>query len=201
MNLLPLLAAALALVALSGKRRSGNPLEQRACPPLGTRILFIGDSNGVGLAGASFQGVALPRPLLRLAENCGIIMAVDVLGGKGAPYFASRIEALLDQSKPTLLLINLGPNDYGRTDPEHVAASIQKIVNAANDRGVQVIWISPPATPLTDKIGVLGMWRATGVTELQTPTLPDRTDGIHYTADGYEELAALIWAFVSSEAR
>ena len=205
MNLLPLVAAALVLVAIGGKRRpSSGPLEQRACPPSGTRVLFIGDSNGVGLAGAFYEGVALPRPLLKLAQACGAPMTIDVLGGQGATYFAPRIETLLDTAEPTLLLVNLGANDYTRNDPEHVAASILKIVTAAKSRNVQVIWISPPkfGPPLeVDKIGALGMWRATGVTEFQTPILPDRSDRIHYTDAGYRELAALIWAFVSSEAR
>lgn len=197
--------AVLALVAISAlalaatPRRSGavvGPMGQ-TCPRAGTRVLFIGDSNGNGLAGTAFGA---RKPLVKLAEACGTPLHVDVLGGKGAPYFAPRIGADLAAAQPTITVVNLAGNDYRRNDTEHVQQSIAAIVTAIRAAGSKLVWSEPPSFPFPDGPGVVAAWLAHQPIVFPLSRYADlerASDGIHYPLSSYDEWAKRLWQFIA----
>lgn len=153
--------------------------------------MLIGDSNAVGLA----------PPMEQLALACQASFAQRSIGGSGAPLWAPQIAALLDHMRPSILLVNLGANDFRRSDPEKVRSSIATIVAAARSRGVRLVWISPPAMPFGDELGALAMWREHDLDEFRAADHSDierAPDAIHYTTAGYAELARRIWRFAAN---
>ncbi len=210
MNKLALLLGAGALLLLSsGSSASSSssaapppppPGPPPKCPRVGTRVLLIGDSLAVGLK----------APLGDLARACATpFVGRSFIGAHVTQWDGrdARLGQALSANAPTVALISLGANDFGRTDPDNVVTSIARMVAALRAAGVTPLWMNPPAMPFADPNDVRGTWRAAigdsgAVFDAERLEVPRAPDGIHPTIGGYNQLARAFWAWLSArEAR
>jgi len=163
-------------------------------------ILAFGDSLTYGtgaLPGESYPAV-LEQLTGRHVINAGVPGEVT---GEGLP----RLQALLAQDKPDLLILCHGGNDLLRhLDREQIRQNLKEMISAARNRRIPVVLVSVPAPgiflkpprfyeeiasdmkiPLEDEI--LG-------TILTDDTL--KSDAIHPNATGYHQLAESIRALL-----
>lgn len=188
------LLAAAALAACS----RGSKLSLRPVAP-GATVLALGDSITFG-TGAAAQS-SYPAVLARLTG--WEVVNAGVPGDTTAGALA-RVEALLAEHKPELVLVSIGGNDFlrrlGETESK---ANIRRICRHCLDGGAQVLLIAVPRPTLGGAaVGALsdhGMY-AELAQELKVPlhakgwsaVLADarlRSDQIHANAQGYEQFA------------
>lgn len=126
------------LLAACGKQAKLSPL------PAGSAVLAFGDSVTFG-TGAG-PGEDWPSLLAGLTgwqvRNAGI-------AGDTAEAAKGRIQALLDEQRPALLLIEIGGNDFlRRRAPATVKEDIRYLVRAGKAAGAQVVLIAVPELSL-----------------------------------------------------
>lgn len=166
----------------------------------GARVLAFGDSVTYG----SGAGVDEDWPtLLAAATGWDIINAG--IPGDTAQAGQHRLQALLDEFSPALVLVEIGGNDFlrRRSAPE-IKEDLRQIVRLARASGAQVVLIAVPALSLTGAlIGRLPDAPLYGelAAEEGVPLVPEvfaavlseaglRADRIHPNAEGYREMAA-----------
>lgn len=158
-------------------------------PNVGT-ILLVGDSLAVGLA---------PR-LEALADNRGVVLDSHVVGGSNVSQWAAWIGDDLHTWKPVAVLASIGGNDFGRTDPDKVAADVSRFVQAVRAADARLFWIEPPSFPFKDTAGVRDMWAAVPDLEVFRTLgldIPRASDQIHPTPAGYTMLAQMLWDWLA----
>jgi lysophospholipase L1-like esterase len=191
-----LLAALAAPAALAG---CGRAPPQGQALPAGVTVLALGDSLTHG-TGATPE-TAYPAVLARLT-GWNVVNA-GVPGDTSAQALA-RLPALLDETRPALVLVGIGGNDFlRRQDEGRTRAHIQRIAETARGAGAQVLLIAVPRPTLTahafgslddpplyaELAEALALpLHAGGWSEvLSDPAL--RSDEIHANAAGYEHFA------------
>jgi hypothetical protein len=163
-----------------------------ACPPIGTRILLLGDSYAQGIASA----------MTALARGCACPFVASAVVGSHVTEWASDgwLLPALQASTPNVVLVSLGANDFQRNDPGNVQAGVTALVSKIRAAGARVLWIAPLQEPFMDKVGALSMWKdAVGNDWFDSSllTLPRSGDGIHSTPAGYAAWAAEVWHWAS----
>lgn len=170
------------------------PSDEGAKLQAGDLVVLAGDSHAVGLQGFGQFGPALKARVPGVQEvGAGVT-------GSGAPYWAPHLAAILER-KPRVVLLSLGGNDFGRTDPANVQAAITAIVVAAHKSGTKLVWLEPTNMPFADPHNVRGMWQASGVTTyptLELEPLPRQADQIHLTPAGYQTWANALARWLTS---
>jgi lysophospholipase L1-like esterase len=166
-----------------------------ACPAAGERVLLIGDSLSAGL-GPVMQ---------RHADACGTPFHHHGVVGSHVTEWAHWIDAQLERAAPTLVIVSLGGNDFGRFDGERVNAGIVRVIAKVRASQARLLWISPPTMPFGDRVGARAMWQAAlagepGVDWFPTEqlTIPRARDRVHPTLRGYRSLGATLWQWASS---
>lgn len=164
-------------------------------PPLASDavILAFGDSLTYGTGAA--QTESYPEILASLTGrkviNAGIPGEVSAAG-------RARLPGVLDETRPALLLLCLGGNDFlRRLDAAQVKENLRAMVQDARERGIAVVLIAVPTLgfglqvpPLYAEIAV-----EAGIPleeEIIAKILSDsilKSDPIHPNAAGYKELA------------
>lgn len=168
--------------------------------PAGTRVLAFGDSVTYGTGAPPGQG--WPEQLAQLSgwqiSNGGV--PGDTAGaGKG------RIKALLDETQPRLVIVEIGGNDFLRHRPlATVKEDLRDILRTIRNSGAQAILI---AVPEPSVLGILSrrpsdspLYKELAEEEnvpviehvfadiLAQPNL--HADPIHPNAEGYRQMAA-----------
>jgi len=108
-------------------------------PPEGV-VLAFGDSitHGTGAAPGESYPLVLEKLIGRRVVNAGLPGEVTA-GGR------ARLEAVLDEEKPALLLLCLGGNDFLRhLDEATTKENLRGMVELARQRGVGVVLIAVP---------------------------------------------------------
>jgi hypothetical protein len=112
------------------------------------------------------------------------------------------MERLIAETRPDLVLINLGANEVSNTDPPTHAPAVRRIVKAIGGR--PCVWVSPP------------LWRKdTGIIDvirehsapcrffdsnvLVTTPIPRQSDKIHPTVAGGAIWAAAFWEWLEAQ--
>jgi len=164
-----------------------------------TRVLAFGDSvtHGTGAG----EGEDWPS-LLAAATGWEVINAG--IPGDTAQAGRHRLQALLDEFTPALVLVEIGGNDFlrRRSEPE-VKEDLRQIVRTARAGGAQVVLVGVPALSLSG--AVIGRLADSPIyaalaDEEGVPLVPDvfadvlsqaelRTDRIHPNAQGYRRMA------------
>jgi len=129
-----LLLLVLALACACSRQPQLAPL-----PPDGV-VLAFGDSItfGTGASHGESYPVVLEKLIGRRVVNAGVPGEVTA-GGR------ARLEAVLDEEKPALLLLCLGGNDFLRhLDEAAMAGNLRAMVELARQRGVAVVLIAVP---------------------------------------------------------
>lgn len=192
------LAILLAILFASLLAACGGSPKLAPLPP-GTSVLAFGDSVTFG-TGAG-PGEDYPRQLATISgwniSNAGI-------PGETADAAKTRIGAALEESKPALVLIEIGGNDFLRRRPEAaVKEDIRAIIVAVRQAGATPVLIAVPRAGLLGAVAgklddsdiyseLAKEERVPLVRSVFSDVLSDsalRSDPIHPNASGYRKLA------------
>ena len=185
--------ASLALLAACGRKASLPAL------PAGSVVLAFGDSVTYG-TGAD-PGEDWPTLLAALTGwqviNAGI-------PGDTAEAAKGRIQSLLDQHHPELVIVELGGNDFLRRRPQAaVKEDLRRIVDTIGQSGAQAVLVAVPElsllAALANRPSDAPLYRELA-DEMDLPLVPDVfaeilgtpelcADRIHPNARGYARMA------------
>ncbi len=185
-------------VAACGKKQKLTAL------PAGSKVLAFGDSVTFGTGAA--PGEDWPTLLAGLTSwdvtNAG-------LPGDTAEAGKWRIQGLLDEHAPALVIIEIGGNDFlRRRAPSAVKEDIKFLIAAAKNAGTQVVLIGVPELSLlavvSGKAGDSPIYQELAKEE-RVPLIADVfsdilsrpalcADKIHPNAQGYQKMASGIQA-------
>lgn len=166
----------------------------------GKTVLAFGDSVTFGTGASAGED----WPTL-LANQTGWAIVNAGIPGDTAEAGKQRIEALLDEHQPALLIIEIGGNDFlRRRSPKAVKEDIRRMIQAAKKRGVQVVLVAVPELSLlgavTRRPTEAPLYRELGEEE-KVPVVSDVfadilgqpelcADQIHPNAKGYQQMAS-----------
>jgi lysophospholipase L1-like esterase len=164
-------------------------------PPLAgdAVILAFGDSltYGTGAARAESYPAILAALTGRKVINAGIPGEISEAG-------RARLTSVLDETRPALLLLCHGGNDFlRRRDRAQIKENLRAMVQSARERGIAVVLIAVPTLgfglqvpPLYEEVASEAGIPLEG--EILARILADndlKSDPIHPNAAGYKELA------------
>lgn len=149
------------------------------------RMVLVGDSLCQGAA----------RPFLALSKKNGVSLSINCLHGTRIDYWSSRIEKVLNASRPQTTIISLGTNDSGLKNPEIQRHHVKKIIMVAKRYDTKILWLIPQKLPEKFK-GQAGI-RKILFEELKESeifvsdhlNLEMIKDKIHMTGKGYDDWA------------
>jgi acyl-CoA hydrolase len=172
--------------------------------PTGSIVLAIGDSVTFGTGAAS--GEDYPT---QLAALTGWTIQNHGIPGDTSAGVKARIEEALTETKPALVILEIGGNDFLRRQPEsETKENIRAIVKLIKQGGMPVVLIATPKfSPLGAAVGMLPdspiyaelaeNEKVLLVPSIFAKVLADgnlKSDPIHPNAAGYRKLAAGIAA-------
>jgi lysophospholipase L1-like esterase len=161
--------------------------------PTGTAVLHIGDSFAV----AGFAQALKPH-----MQALGVRYEVRAETSSFTTTWAGKMDLLVANTQPDLVIVNLGANEFTNTDPPAHAPAIRRIVKSIGNR--PCVWVSPPS------------WRKdTGITEVirqntapcrffdsdalvKTP-IPRQGDKIHPSEAGGAMWAEVFWSWLNEQ--
>jgi len=164
--------------------------------PANATILAFGDSltAGNGAAGESSYPAQLSRFLSRTVINAGI-------SGEESSEGRARLESLLDQHRPQLLILCHGGNDLLRKRPVvELESNLRAMVSMAQSRGIEVLMLGVPAPGIflsSEEVYevVANDMGIAFIPELVADVLSQpakKSDAVHPNAAGYQEMAETI---------
>jgi hypothetical protein len=166
-----------------------------APPPIppNTVVLSVGDS--FLLAGFS---QALKPKLLSL----GVRYEVRSEQSSYTVTWAGKMELVVANTQPDLVIINLGANEMSNTDPPTHANAVRRIVKYIGDR--PCVWVSPPSW--RKDTGILDVIRQNTAPcrffdsdEHVKEPIPRQSDKIHPNSEGGAIWAAAFWKWLQEE--
>ncbi len=172
--------------------------------PTGSIVLAIGDSVTFGTGAA--PGEDYPT---QLASLTGWAIQNHGIPGDTSAGVKTRIEESLAETKPALVILEIGGNDFLRRQPEsETKENIRAIVKLIKRSGIPVVLVATPKfSPLGAAVGMLPdspIYAELAENE-KVPLVPSifakvladgnlKSDPIHPNAAGYRTLAAGIAA-------
>ncbi len=166
--------------------------------PAGSTVLILGDSLSYG-TGAD-KGQDYPT-LLAKSSGWDIINA-GVPGDTSAQGLA-RLPSLLETHQPTVLMVELGGNDFLKKVPvSQTIANLKSIIQTGQSKGINVTLVAiPDYQPVKAAFGGLEdhSLYATLANEMQVPLIEDvfssvlgknslKADYVHPNAEGYQQV-------------
>lgn len=175
--------------------------------PSGSAVLALGDSVTFGTGAGAGEDYPTHLALLTgwVVHNHGV--PGDTSGGALA-----RVDAAIDETRPALVIVEIGGNDFLRRQPEAtVKENVRSIMTRVRDAGIPVVLVATPRfSPLGAAVGRLPDAELyTQVADEEGVLLiPDifarvlsenalKSDPIHPNAAGYRRLAEGIAAALS----
>lgn len=177
--------------------------ENRIKPPALTHleqdaiILAFGDSLTYGFGALPSQSypAILERALGRTIINAGI-------PGELSQEGLRRLEVLLDQHHPALLLLCHGGNDIlQKKDRDRLKANLESMIRMAQERHIDVILIAVPdfsllyLSPLPLYAEIAERYNVPVETDILSELLHDnatKSDLVHPNAAGYQKMAEAV---------
>lgn len=155
--------------------------------PRGKKLLFIGDSLAQGMA-PHFN---------KLARNKGYIPHINCLQGTRIDYWSDRLDKIVNNIRPGLIVISLGTNDSGLPTPESQRRHVKNIKKIADRYGSKILWILPQPLPkrFVGQHGIKQIIKE----EIKDDVYDTRVklekikDEIHLTSKGYETWITATW--------
>jgi lysophospholipase L1-like esterase len=156
-------------------------------------VLHIGDSFAV----AGFAQALRPR-----MAALGVRYEVRAETSSFTTTWAGKMDLLVANTQPDLVIVNLGANEFSNTDPPAHAPAVRRIVKSIGNR--PCVWVSPPS------------WRKdTGITAvirensapcrffdsdaLVTTPIARQSDKIHPNEAGGAIWAQAFWAWLNQQ--
>lgn len=174
------------------------PAPLAAAPPLppiprNTAVLHIGDSFAL----AGFAQALRPR-----MKALGARYEVRAETSSYTTSWAGKMELIVQNTQPDLVIINLGANEVSNTDPPAHAYAVRNIVKAIGGR--PCVWVSPPLWRKdTGMIDVIRMnsapCRFFDSDRLVAQPIPRQPDKIHPNEKGGAIWAEAFWDWLGSE--
>ena len=176
----------------------GRSAKLPAIPP-GSTVLAFGDSVTYGTGAA--PGEDWPNRLASMTRWSVINAGIP---GDTAEAATNRIQALLDEHQPALVIIEIGGNDFLRRRPQSsVKEDLRRIIRAAKAARAAVVLVAVPELSLlgvvTRKVSDSPIYEQLGEEE-NVPVIADVfsdilgrpelcADNIHPNAAGYRQMA------------
>jgi acyl-CoA thioesterase-1 len=182
-----LLAALALLLSACGQDSKLQPLAHDAV------VLAFGDSLTYGTGANEDQ--SYPAQLARII---GRRIVLEGVPGEVSAAGLARLPAALDEHRPRLLLLCHGGNDFLRRLPkEQAAENVRAMIQAAIDRGIDVLLIGTPdigftLTPPEFYAGIAKEFRIPYEGDVLTRILRSgelKSDQIHPNEKGYRLMA------------
>jgi hypothetical protein len=169
-----------------------EPAEPPSIPP-NTVVLHIGDSFLL----AGFAQALKPR-----MKALGVRYEVRSEQSSYTTTWAGKMERLMVETKPDLVIINLGANEIANTDPPTHAPAVRRIVKGIGGR--PCVWVSPPLW--RKDTGIINVIRENSAPcrffdsdRLVPQPIPRINDKIHPTLLGGAEWAKAFWNWLHAE--
>lgn len=151
----------------------------------GSRIVLIGDSLAEGMA----------SHFLKLTKQCNYKGIVYALHSTTTDYWSKKIDKIMIDTRPSLVIVSLGTNDSGAKNPETQRPHIKKIVTSVKKHGSKILWLVPQKLPdrfkSQDKIRQSIIEHSDSFTV--NVTLEMAKDQIHLTQKGYKDWITQSW--------
>jgi lysophospholipase L1-like esterase len=116
--------------------------------------------------------------------------------------WASKMELVVANTQPDLVIINLGANEMSNTDPKTHAPAVRRIVKSIGDR--PCVWVSPPSW--RKDTGILDVIRESSAPcrffdsdEHVKENIPRQSDKIHPNPEGGAIWAAAFWKWLHEQ--
>ncbi|WP_437820014.1 SGNH/GDSL hydrolase family protein [Sorangium sp. So ce1078] len=161
--------------------------------PPNTAVLHIGDSFAL----AGFAQALRPR-----MQEHRVRYAVKAETSSYTVTWASRMELLVANYQPDLVIISLGANEVENVNPPAHAGAIRRIVKAIGGR--PCVWVSPPLW--RKDTGIIDVIRTNSAPcrffdsdALVPGPLPRKKDKIHPNEVGGARWADAFWAWLMAE--
>ncbi len=174
----------------------------------GATVLAFGDSVTFGTGAA--PGEDWPTGL---ALKTGWNMINAGVPGDTAEAGKSRIQALLDQYQPALVIIEIGGNDFLRRRPQRaVKEDVRHLLRTVRQSGAQAVLVAVPElslltlvigkgdAPLYQELAKEEAVPVIGQVFSEILSRPEfRADQIHPNAEGYRQMASGIYDYLKKE--
>ncbi len=164
-------------------------------PPIGkgTVVLHIGDSFAL----AGFAKALKPR-----MKALGVRYEVRAETSSFTTTWSGKMERLVADTQPDLVIINLGANEVANVDPPAHAPAIRHIVAAIGGR--PCVWVSAPSWRKDTGIGAVirqnsAPCRYFDSDKLVTQPIPRQSDHIHPTDAGGALWADAFWGWLQDQ--
>ncbi|WP_437492376.1 SGNH/GDSL hydrolase family protein [Sorangium sp. So ce1014] len=161
--------------------------------PPNTAVLHIGDSFAL----AGFAQALRPR-----MEEHRVRYAVKAETSSYTVTWASRMELLVANYQPDLVIISLGANEVENVNPPAHAGAIRRIIKAIGGR--PCVWVSPPLW--RKDTGIIDVIRTNSAPcrffdsdALVPGPLPRKKDKIHPNEVGGARWADAFWSWLMAE--
>ena len=169
----------------------------------GKTVLAFGDSVTFGTGAAPGED----WPTL-LGQQTGWQIVNAGIPGDTAEAGKRRFDALLEQHQPTLVIIEIGGNDFlRRRDPKAVKEDLRGMIRVARQQGAQVVLVAVPElsllgaltkapsdSPIYEELGDEENIPVISEVFSQILSQPELcADQIHPNAKGYQHMAAGIY--------
>jgi hypothetical protein len=166
-----------------------------ALPPIppGTVVVHIGDS---------FALAGFAKALKKRMKALGARYDVRAETSSFTTTWSGKIENVIANTQPDLVIINLGANEVANIDPPAHAPAVRHIVAAI--KGRPCVWVSPPSwrkdTGIQDVIRQNSApCRYFDSDKLVTEPIPRQKDHIHPTDEGGAIWADAFWSWLQAE--
>ncbi|WP_111496966.1 arylesterase [Marinobacter bohaiensis] len=166
-------------------------------------ILAFGDSltEGVGVDAEQSYPAALERLSGRTVVNAGI-------AGETTTEGLQRLPQVLDRTRPNLMILLEGGNDILRNhDPAVTEANLERMIEMARERGIEVLLVGVPEKKLfSDTAPLYGDLARRYDLPFEDDAVADllrnpevKSDAVHFNADGYRRLAEAVYGQLQAE--
>ncbi len=171
------------------------PAPPAAPPPIpaGTAVLHIGDSFAL----AGFAQALKPK-----MQALGVRYEVRAETSSFTTTWSGKMNVLVANTQPDLVIINLGANEVANIDPAAHAPAIRNIVKAIGTR--PCVWVAPPS--FRKDTGIFDVIRENSApcryfdTDLLVKEpIPRQGDKIHPNEKGGAIWAEAFWAWLNAE--
>lgn len=171
------------------------------------KILAFGDSLTFGYGASPFE--SYPSRLEELIDRKVINEGIN---GHTTVDGLNRIEGVINEHNPSLIIIGLGGNDMLRKIPEdNIKQNLSKMIDIAKKQNIQIVLL---ATPKPSGLGLVGFLEDANLYEEvarnnNVPLIKNiyskwlskneyKSDPIHLNAKGYTKVAEEIADFLKS---
>jgi lysophospholipase L1-like esterase len=182
--------------ALPAPVASASPAEPGPALPLiprGTAVLHVGDSFAL----AGFAQALRPH-----MKALGVRYEVRSEQSSFTTTWSAKMDRLVADTQPDLVIINLGANEVQNVDPAAHAPAVRHIVASIGDR--PCVWISAPSwrkdTGINDVIRENSApCRFFDSDKLVTQPIARQADHIHPSEQGGATWAEAFWAWLETQ--